>query len=719
MALDVEPRTARPLLQQIYREFEHKAKMGSQGAAILQASCLALGLGTAHDMDMALGLLVGLQSRNWVLRATVPWLLRALSYSDDERVDWSYADMQQALRWRMLGALSCAGARNQGHTQRVRLLKVLSGARSPDGPGVSLAINRGVPDPFMPCNSLGIDSPLFPVAETELEYSKLLRSVSARRSFSQHVPTQPESRDTSHPPEDEVEALIEEFRELLTAQSLEADADIEQTLEETTETLHRVREAMLAAPSSREKLKTVVTFIGSEPSGPERLPCATLLHLAVEFVGGDSSFKGQARVLQCVKAALRAEGMGNINIPGALGETALISACRCGQFIAAKYLLSLGADASIADDSGITALHWLGFFEDEDIATMAERLVKNGANLNARTTELLDLPEHAINLQAGCTPLHYAVAMRSTHAVSALLRLGADPFQEVPLTFAYEAYFFTPLHFAISLHFHEIVRQLLEVDGASDKVRFRGRRTPHAALSISIVNLTGICLVMPSMMAPFGRILAHGAAHEDALDKTLGVILDKFPAKDVLELVHARLTSVWFPAEDPIIFRAWKRRGLGPRKVTLPELQALGLPSYDTMLHQGQRWEVELWLRAASECPSFQTSGIAPTHAALIGVGEGILPISEGDMMQTLMRCISRDQDGLLSVILPRLDLSPLDRSIPFLVFLAAECDSIGCLEVMWQVLIENAENDHLKTRVSTSLRLPLPWPCGCSLTSH
>lgn len=98
-----------------------------------------------------------------------------------------------------------------------------------------------------------------------------------------------------------------------------------------------------------------------------------------------------------------------------------------------------------------------------------------------------------------------------------------------------EAYLLTPLHFAISLHFYEIVKELLKIDGTSDN--------------------------------------------------TLCAILDIFPAKHVLELAHASFSSVCLPAEDHIIFRAWKRRGLRPRKATLPELREMGLPSSDTTLH--------------------------------------------------------------------------------------------------------------------------------------
>ncbi|KAK0709245.1 ankyrin repeat-containing domain protein [Lasiosphaeria miniovina] len=426
----------------------------------------------------------------------------------------------------------------------------------------------------------------------------------------------------------------------------------------------------------------------------------TLLRLAVNFVGGDSSFKGQARVLQCVKAALKTEGTDVIDLPGPVGETALIAACRCGQLLAVKYLLSCGADARLADDDGITALHWLSFFDDEDMAMLAERLVSNGANIDARTTGFLDLPEHAINLQAGCTPLHYAVAMRSSQAVKTLLQLSADPFQEATLAFAYQTYSLTPLHFATSLYFHEIVNVLLKVPGTSDRVRFTCRQIP-APMNVSIINLANVCLVMPSDMAPFSRILTHGVSYEEALDKTLSEILEVFPDKDVLELAHMKLNHVCIPAEDPYVWRAWKRHGLGPRKLSIQELCQIGLPSHETTLHQGPNWEVELWLRATLGSCKIQKCSTATSHAALAGFADRDQEIDLGYVIQILETCVSSDFDGLLSVVLPRLNsssMSPvLEFLAPFLFFIAAEQDAVDCLEVLWKVLIEDAGNDDLK----------------------
>ena len=81
-------------------------------------------------------------------------------------------------------------------------------------------------------------------------------------------------------------------------------------------------------------------------------------------------------------------------------------------------------------------------------------------------------------------------------------------------------------------------------------------------------------------------------------------------------------------------------------------------------------------------------------------------------MRQLLTLCVADGLDGLLSVILPRLPSQRFDVIVPALFFLAAEHDSVGCLETMWEVLIKNAGNNDLKTRVSTSIP-----PCAPCLT--
>ena len=60
------------------------------------------------------------------------------------------------------------------------------------------------------------------------------------------------------------------------------------------------------------------------------------------------------------------------------------------------------------------------------MAEMACLLVKQGANVNARSSDFLDLPAHCLRLPAECTPMHFAAAMSRAKAVDILLGLGAD-----------------------------------------------------------------------------------------------------------------------------------------------------------------------------------------------------------------------------------------------------------------------------------------------------
>jgi ankyrin repeat protein len=100
------------------------------------------------------------------------------------------------------------------------------------------------------------------------------------------------------------------------------------------------------------------------------------------------------------------------------GQTPLWIACLSGNFEMSAFLLSRGADASIASNSGNNPLHHLVAFEEEYIESMAQNLQAQGADVNGRNA-------------VGMTPLHYAIRgsgnLEEEAAVAALLQLGADP----------------------------------------------------------------------------------------------------------------------------------------------------------------------------------------------------------------------------------------------------------------------------------------------------
>ncbi|KAI9777878.1 MAG: hypothetical protein M1835_005123 [Candelina submexicana] len=111
------------------------------------------------------------------------------------------------------------------------------------------------------------------------------------------------------------------------------------------------------------------------------------------------------------------------------GETALIVACKTGDAQATRKLLDMGADASICSQDGYYPLHWLFMFDDDEVDHFASRLTKEAwysQHVNARTSKPVRL-DCQFPLVLHGTPLAFATATASHHAIDALLEAGADP----------------------------------------------------------------------------------------------------------------------------------------------------------------------------------------------------------------------------------------------------------------------------------------------------
>lgn len=118
-----------------------------------------------------------------------------------------------------------------------------------------------------------------------------------------------------------------------------------------------------------------------------------------------------------------------INAKSEREETALYVACARGSWANAALLLRKGGDPSIkCTPSGISCVHWAFAFERETCGIIVREMLRAGADINALITPNVELPfpHYPFLLPAG-TPLHWAVATSSHHAIKVLVDAGADP----------------------------------------------------------------------------------------------------------------------------------------------------------------------------------------------------------------------------------------------------------------------------------------------------
>lgn len=142
----------------------------------------------------------------------------------------------------------------------------------------------------------------------------------------------------------------------------------------------------------------------------------------------------------------------------ALGETPLIVACRGGHTSVLKLLLSRGANAAHKTSYGVTSLHFLAAFDDDDIPKVISTLLQGGVDIDSiceQNTIYKELSDSSFG-QVGGTPLLWAVAAGNHRAVQALLSHGADPFTTEEDSLEFSTYTPKESPIALAARFHRI-----------------------------------------------------------------------------------------------------------------------------------------------------------------------------------------------------------------------------------------------------------------------
>ncbi|KAJ9493600.1 hypothetical protein H2202_010916 [Exophiala xenobiotica] len=205
----------------------------------------------------------------------------------------------------------------------------------------------------------------------------------------------------------------------------------------------------------------------------------------------------------------------------ATGETALMIACRLGDFTAAHNLLDLGADATTRALDGTIALHWLFMFDEQHTMKLAQRLTENWRiqSINCTSIRPVAMDEQLPIILHG-TPLSFAVMTCSTPAVQALLTLSADPAAGAQ-GFNEDWGDFSALYIAVCLHLDAILSLLCKY---TDGVR------PYNPLYEPAAPYPGNSKITPSMSNYFPlssrleRHLIHSTRHMDALRNTCTIL---------------------------------------------------------------------------------------------------------------------------------------------------------------------------------------------------
>ena len=231
-----------------------------------------------------------------------------------------------------------------------------------------------------------------------------------------------------------------------------------------------------------------------------------------------------------------------VNQTGSWGTSPLLYAARAGHVDVVLFLLDHGADPKQADNGRDTPLHWLCSFRDKDVPKVAQALLCSGAEIHAQADCYpadSDLEYLETDFVAG-TSLHRAVSRNKFAAVSALLKLGANPHLPADSDKGY-----TPIALAAKLHYPEILRELLSV------------RNSHSVPDI-LLTPTGTSVLAFAIMggslygATIGRLIRHGSRLTSRAEETLDLLLKFGAEKHFHSLPGIGCTAVFYAARSHV-----------------------------------------------------------------------------------------------------------------------------------------------------------------------
>ncbi|KAJ3537213.1 hypothetical protein NM208_g6413 [Fusarium decemcellulare] len=232
------------------------------------------------------------------------------------------------------------------------------------------------------------------------------------------------------------------------------------------------------------------------------------------------------------------------------GETPLIMAARLGRKSITEAILEhpkIGNVAGIANDLGVTPLHWLCSFPDEDHERISTLLRHKGADPNSPAVHIsVTISEPGVKLHEesplALTPLHWAIQQNRLSAVDNLIKLGADP------TFCMESMEgeqtnLTPLELACRLCHSAVVIRLLQEDAVRQVAN-----TPKPMITGRPVMIRPLFHPIRGYLR-WQRLLCVGVDFESESKKTMKALIDNGATTDgVLQVQTVKMPAVFATA---------------------------------------------------------------------------------------------------------------------------------------------------------------------------